>query len=200
MKFFLLTSAYIHQFQTSGFALPALICLFSIRDLSYGISCFSLGIIFYLICRFIFLSFLASTKHWADKETGAVSQGLSPEGFWFAQKQNLCESFATSCIFLHSSLSHFIWYLTALAIIFLRSFLVSLISLCTTLSSSRSAANPALDHQQTFPMLWLPWPYEYVMEFIQRALGLRTSWVLLLNSFTYSLHAGLSFLSSTLPA
>lgn len=192
MKFFLLASAYIHQVQTSGFPLPALICLFSNRDLSYGISCFPLGIIFYLICHFIFLYFLASTKHWADKETGAVSQGLSPEGFWFAQKQNLCASFATSCIFLHSSLSHFIWYLTALAIIFLRSFLVSLISLCTTLSSSRSPAN--------LSMLWPPWPYEYVMELIQRALGLRTSWVLLLHSFTFSLHAGLSFLSSTLPA
>lgn len=37
---------FIHQFHTNGFPLPAPICLFSNRDLSYEIPCFPLGIFF----------------------------------------------------------------------------------------------------------------------------------------------------------
>lgn len=65
----------------------------------------------------------------------------------------MCELFAILCIFLHPSLSQFIWYLMALAIIFLRSFLVPLFSLCTTLSSSGSPAN--LSHALTPLTLWI---------------------------------------------
>lgn len=106
----------------------------------------------------------------------------------------LCVNRLPSCfIILHSPLSHFICYLTALAIIFLRSFLVTLISLC-------------LSHSEQLCITRKPFPCSDMPDFMNRWWswsGGLWGWELLrsffYHSFTFSLHAGLSSLSSTLP-
>lgn len=154
MKFLPPASVYIYQFQTNGFPLPAPICLFSNRDLSH----FPLGIFFtWYIISFYLLFWLPANTELIRKEV-LFPKASVLRGSGLLRSRILCVNHLPS---------HFIWHLMALAIIFLRFFLVPLISLCTLWA--------ALDHQQTFPMLWCLWPIECVMELVQRALGLGTS-------------------------